>query len=140
MGWKIYFWILAILLAASTALIAADSLGVLFPEEGPLLDETWTWLDSLGILISWIGIVGLFGLAYQKVIWKQKFWKGWFVFVLIFDISYEVHEFSPEDFVAEDVWYYIIAYSFLLSYYVALYLYGYKSDSIWNPHERDHET
>lgn len=133
MGWKIYFLILTLLMIAGTALIVADSLGVLLPAGTPLLDDDWTWLDSLSILITWVGIVGLFGFAYKKVIGGQNFWKKWFIFTLVLDISYTVYDSYPEGFAIEDIWYDIIAYSLILPYYIALYLYGYKSEELWNP-------
>lgn len=134
MGWKIYFWIGTLLLGASTGLLIADTLGILTLEDGDsLFEESWTWLDSLSILITWVGIVGFFGFVYKKTIGEQNFWKRWFVFTLIFDISYEVYTNYTEGFVAEEVWIYILACAFGIPFYIALYLYGYKSDSLWNP-------
>ena len=137
MGWKIYFWIFTISTVAGTALLAADSMGILFPEQGPVLDETWTWLDLLATLIVGISLVGLFGFAYKKVLGKQSFWKRWFIFVLVFDISYTFSGFYHEGFDADETWLSVIMFSLLIAffipYYVALYLYGYKSDSLWNP-------
>ena len=67
MGWKIYFWIGTLLLGASTGLLIADTLGILTLEDGDsLFEESWTWLDSLSILITWVGIVGFFGFVYKK--------------------------------------------------------------------------
>ena len=137
MGWKVYFWFTTLLLGASTGVLIADSLEILpLENEDSLLDEPWTWLDSLNIVVSWIGIVGLFGFAYKKIIGEQDFWKRWFVFTLIFDISYEVYVESLEGFTTEVIWFYILVYSLSIPYYVALYLYGYKSDSLWNPQSK----
>jgi hypothetical protein len=134
MGWKIYFWFITLLLGASTGLLIADSFGILpLDEEGPILDEPWGWLDWLSLLIAWIGIVGFFGFAYKKTIGEQNFWKRWFIFNLVFDISYEFYEKYPKGFIAEELWLDILAYSIPVPIYIALYLYGYKSDSLWNP-------
>ena len=134
MGWKIYFWFITLLLSAATGLLMTDSVGILLPDEGgPIFDESWNWLDWLSIPITWIGIVGFFGFTYKKIIGEQNFWKRWLIFVLIFDISNTVYDYYPEGFVTEDMWFDILAYSLFIPYYVALYLYGYKSDSLWNP-------
>ena len=138
MGWKIYFWIYILLTVVGTVLIAAAFLGILFPQEaGSLFDEPWTWLDWLNMVLPVISIFGLFGLAYQKTIGKQSFWKWWFVFILIFDTSYTVHEYLTGVYDTEGMQFVTISYSllvvFLIPYYVALLLYGYKSEELWNP-------
>jgi hypothetical protein len=134
MGWKIYFWFITPLMVLVTAITLAGSLGFLLLDEwAPTFEEYWNWLDWLSLLITWVGIVGLFGFAYKKVLGEQNFWKRWFIFNLIFEISYAVFEYFPEEFVAEDVWSAVLGYSLFLPYYIALYLYGYKSDSLWNP-------
>jgi hypothetical protein len=134
MGWKIYFWFITLLFGHLTGSLIADSLGILpLDEEGPILDEPWGWLDWLSLLIAWIGIVGLFGFSYKKAIGEQNFWKRWFIFILVFDISYAIYEHYPKGFVAEEVWLDILGYSIPVPIYIALYLYGYKSEELWNP-------
>jgi hypothetical protein len=132
MGWKFYFWILTILIVGGTGLSIAESLGILSPEEG-VPDEPLRWLDWLDMPITGISLVGLFGFAYKKIIGGQSFWKGWFIFILIYDTAYMVYQYYPEDFVGEEVWLDLLAQSFFIPLYIAFYLYGYKSDSLWNP-------
>jgi len=134
MGWKIYFWFITLIMFAITGLLLADSLGILSSDGGePIFDEIWTWVDSLSILIAWIGLVGLFGFAFEKIIGEQVFWQRWFIFDLIFYVAYTVYEYTPEVFTVEELWVDLAAYSIDVPYYIALYLYGYKSDTLWNP-------
>lgn len=140
MRWKIYFWILTLVIVAGTGLYMAESLGMMLPdEEGPIFEEPWTWLDWLDTLIMGASLVGLFGFAYKKTVGKQRFWKRWFIFILIFDIAYIINDYRNGIFDTEDMWRPEIVFPLviicILPYYFALYLYGYKSDSLWNPQQ-----
>lgn len=136
MGWKIYFWLFTAAMIILTGLSIAESLDFYVLDEGdPLLDEPWNWLDWIDTLVLGISLVGLFGIAHQKTIGKQSFWRKWFVFLLIFDIAITVHEYDPSLFDTQEPLGLMITFSIfialILPFYIALYLYGY-SDSLWN--------
>ena len=38
---------------------------------------------DIGIIITGLNVVALYGLAYEKAIWQHKFWKGFFWFLAI---------------------------------------------------------
>ncbi len=138
MRWKFYFWVLTPLMVAGTAFAIAESLGFLLPDEGdPAFSNPWNWLDWLDTFIIGVSLVGLFGIAYQKTIGNQSFWKRWFIFILIFDTAYAVYEYNTGVFDTVGMWRPEITFplliAFFIPYYVALYLYGYKSEELWNP-------
>lgn len=138
MGWKIYFWVFTILIVISALYGITYSLGILFPDEiDPARAESWIWVDWVYLPVVGISIFGLFGYAYQKTFGKQSFWKRWFIFILIFDASSMVYEYSTGVFDIEGMWQPVITLSLLIAiflpYYVALYLYSYKSEELWNP-------
>jgi hypothetical protein len=136
MGWKIYFWIFTLLLGVDYFFEIAFSLGILLPDEGEtLFNESWTWLDWLDTLKIGISLIGIFGLAYQKIVGAQIFWKRWFFFILIFDISYSVYKYNTSIFGPEVMWQLSatssLAIAFCIPFYIALYVYGYKSKKLW---------
>lgn len=137
MRWKFYFWVITPLMVAGTGLAIAESLGFLLDEGDPFFDEPWTWLDWLDTFIISVSLIGLFGIAYQKTIGKQIFWKRWFVFVIIFDIAYIINDYRNGIYGTEDMWRPEIVFPLLiiivLPYYIGLYLYAFKSDAVWNP-------
>ena len=133
MGWKIYFGILTFLIVTGTGITIAEILGLLLPEEGDrFVEEPWALLDWLDIPLTCISLVGVFCFAYKKTIGKQIFWKRWFIFILVYDISYNIYDYYPADFITEEMWLDLLAWSLFIPYYLALYFYGYKSDELWN--------
>jgi len=110
----------------------AESLGIILPEEGdPVI---WMWWEWLYIPVLEISITGLFDYAYKKPIGEKQFWKSFFVFLAIIDTFYTVYEYNTGVFDTEEMWRPAIVFPLLiamfLSYYVALYLYGYKSEKL----------
>ena len=135
MAWKIYFWFITLILIAATDLSMAESLGIILPEEGdPVI---WMWWEWLYIPVLGISITGLFDYAYKKPIGEKQFWKSFFVFLAIIDTFYTVYEYNTGVFDTEEMWRAAIVFPLLIAiflhYYVALYLYGYKSEKLWNP-------
>ncbi len=138
MGWKIFFWIFTLIIIAATGLSMAESLSIILPEEGdPRESEVWTWWDWVYLPILGISIAGLFGYAYKKTIGERPFWRRFFVFLIIVDIIDTFHEYNIGTFDPEVMWRPEITFSILIAlaipYYLALYLYGYKSEKLWNP-------
>lgn len=136
MGWKIYFWMFTLIMVAATGLSMAESLGIILPDEG---NERiiWMWWEWLYLPVLGISITGLFGFAYKKIIGEKSFWKKFFILLVIIDTLYTVYEYNIGLFSTEEMWRPEIVFPSLIAmflpYYIALYLYGYKSDSLWNP-------
>ena len=135
MGWKIYFWFITLIMIAGTGLSMAESLGIILPDEG---NErmVWMWWEWLYLPILGISITGIFGYAHKKQIGEKQFWKKFFIFLLIVDSLYTVYEDNIGLFNPEEMWRPAIVFPLLIAmflpYYIALYLYGYKSDSLWD--------
>jgi hypothetical protein len=138
MGWKIYFWVFTLIVVLATGFSMAESLGIVLPVEGdPSEREIWTWWDWIYLPILGISITGLFGYAYQKAIGGKSFWENFFIFFIIFDTIDIFREYNAGLYDTEVMWQPIITLSLLIAiilpYYVALFLYGFKSDALWNP-------
>ena len=116
----------------------AYSLGILLPEETEMgSDGFLIWKDWLYIPIFGISIAGIFGFAYKKPIGKQKFWKTWFVLILLLDTLSMTHDYFSGFWNMEEMWRPAITITliiaFILPYYLALYFYGHKSEELWKP-------
>jgi WD40 repeat protein len=123
MGWKIYFWALAGLL-----LIAFFRLFY----TGPTM---WEIMD---LVISTLAIAGLYGFAHRKQLIRKSFWKVWVFVIVSWDIAYNIVltgllGVTSQGQVAQELGLSCIGLSLLVlvPMYVALYLYGYRSDSLW---------
>src|SRR3989338_2047058 len=118
--WKIYFWFLLVVV------------GFLFV--GFLVRE----LDMIKLLdfpVSLVSLAGLFGYAYQKSIGESRFWKAWLPVVFVWDVStnflwngvFGFHGLDRLEVIA------VIAvfYAIFMAEYIALFLYGFRSEAIW---------
>lgn len=120
--WKIYFWLMAILVVGALLLDARYSDG------RDLLDilDYGTWLFSL---------VGVFGFAYSKVIMNKRLWQIWLPIVVIWDVSVPAIQHMHEPLEMEP-WFLALAAAIaamlVLPQYVALYFYGHRSDGLWS--------
>ena len=125
MGWKIYFWVLFLLLIIAYAMI---------------LTTSPTFWDILDPIVSFVALAGVFAYAYKKKIFSANFWKTWFVVIIIWDLTYNIvlteylgvaqdigsslEEGTPID--------HILSILIIIPEYIALYLLGVKSPDIWN--------
>jgi hypothetical protein len=123
MGWKIYFWALAILLLLGYSRILCT---------GPTV---WEIVD---IPISGLAIAGLYGYAYKKQLIHRSFWKGWFFVIILWDIFYNIvlsrvlgMTYRERTFEESELLCLAMNWSILVPVYAALYLYGYRSDDLW---------
>jgi hypothetical protein len=75
--WKIYFWIVAVLLIPSfvIAIVVGNKFSVLL---------------AVDISLGLIAIAGMYGYVYQKRILKQKFWKRYFPFMIVWELLYGI--------------------------------------------------
>ncbi|HQS60035.1 MAG: hypothetical protein B7Y56_15980 [Gallionellales bacterium 35-53-114] len=130
MGWKIYFWFLSILLSIGYAVLFGVT-----PMSA--LPNIWDYLD---LIFSSISLAGVFAYSYKKRLLSARFWKFWLVAFLLWDITYNLiishylglaQQLGPEHGVTtfNEM---LFAWLFFIPKYVALYLLGYKSTSLWN--------
>ena len=120
MGWKIYFWCLSILLLFTYGSIFSDSPSA---------------VDFLDAPFSGIALSGLFAFAYGKRFVNRHFWRVWLIVIVCWDLIYNLvftHYLGiahPEltGSVAET----LMGLVLLMPEYIALYLYGYRSDNLW---------
>lgn len=75
MWWKLYNWLLLILLVATYAMILAD---------------TPTLVDLIDIPISLVAWSGLCAFAHRKKLGAAKIWQIWFFVIVIWDITYNI--------------------------------------------------
>lgn len=125
MGWKIYFWTLSILLLiASTMILNATP-------------SIWDYLDTIFTIIA---LAGLFAYIHKKKLLTAKFWKYWLIFCVLWDITYNLiisyylglaQQLGPGH-GATSFNGVLFNWAFFMPEYFALYLLGYKSESLWN--------
>jgi hypothetical protein len=118
--WKIYFWFLLVVV------------GFLF---GGFLVQGLDMIRLLDFPISLASLAGLYGFAYQKSIGASLFWKAWLPVVILWDLTTNflwngIFGFHGLDWV-EAVAVIAVFYGFFTAEYVALFLYGYRSEEIW---------
>ncbi len=113
MGWKIYFWLLSLLLFAAYVIIAIDGLTV---------------FDVMDIPISIIALIGLYGFAFKKKIFVKEFWKLWAFVIVLWDISYNFFLATYPDVSKFET---AMVLLILLPEYVALSLYAYFPTTLW---------
>ena len=119
--WKVYFWFLAVVvLAFLTGSIM-----------GPV-----SAIKTIDIPLSLTALAGLFGFAYQRSILMKIFWKVLLPVVVVWDLiaNFLWNGVSGlRDFAWFEIVFVIAVYYVLfLAEYVALYLYGFRSEKIWN--------
>jgi hypothetical protein len=117
MGWKVYFWLLTLSLAALYGFTFYSTTVPVF-----------CYFD---VPISVVGLVGLFGFAHHKRIAHAMYWRMWFFGLLLWDTLFNLVlsgwvRMEPVDMLGS-----IIIYGLLVPEYVALYLYGFRSKPIW---------
>lgn len=81
MWWKLYFWILAILLIIG-----------LFAGE---LTASYNTFDWIGLILSVPSLVGLFAFVYKKPISSTQVWKIVFWLTIVFDAYYLFYSSTP---------------------------------------------
>jgi hypothetical protein len=119
--WKAYFWLMA-------ALVVGAVIFNLYFEETPApsdIVDYGTWL---------FGLIGVFGFAYSKVIMSKRLWQVWLPIIVAWDVGVLTKQYVYEP-VEMDPWLMVfvavIAGVLVLPEYLALYLYGYRSGSLW---------
>ncbi len=127
--WKIYAWLTAILFIFGIA----DELA-----HNPC---TTSYLDSLFSIIS---LVGLWGFVFKKTFFNTAVWKTWFIFSIMWDMTFSIF-FADWSFLngssATEI-FTVACLTVLLSapMYIALYLYGYRSISLWETNKQSNQS
>lgn len=123
MGWKIYFCSLTLLLAALYVL----SFTYFLPNASPSMKIA----HYLDLPISVIALVGLYGYAFRKRIVHPNFWKVWLVVIVLWDMFYNLVLSGWTHLELPDMAVFFLAYGILLPEYFALYMYGFRSEELW---------
>jgi len=110
MGWKIYACGFALLLFSSWIQLPFADLRV---------------MDVIDIPVSLIGVAGLLAYAFRRRLLKPDFWRAWLIAQIVWDLSYNLT--SPNDDTGRVISVMIIA----LPLYLAVFLYGFRSESLW---------
>ncbi|SES46051.1 hypothetical protein [Psychrobacillus sp. OK032] len=119
MLWKIYFWIMLVLLIVSL-----------------FLENEYGWgetvLRIVSTIIAIINTVGFYGYVYKKQFYSQSFWKIIFIVTVIDAIvsslyyGFQDAELGIEGIIFVTVFTFIIMYPLLLG----LYRYGFKKQNL----------
>jgi len=121
-GYKVYFWLLV------------PTFGFLYINS-TFLNKPNVY-DYIDLPFSLFGLAGLFGYVYKKTLFNAMIWKIFLIFIIAWDTLYAFFLYEPQSTNTLSLGVKIgaasILFCLLLPYYVALYLYGYRSDSIWN--------
>lgn len=120
--WKLYLWLMVALVigAALSEPYSEESL------EAPDIIDYGTWLFSL---------VGVFGFAYSRAFLRRRLWQAWLPIVVVLDVGLLVKQYAEDtteldpQFIVFLVVFFVII---VVPQYVALYLYGYGSNSLWS--------
>jgi len=120
-GWKIYFWLVSVLFAV---VLVTE-----FIEPG---DDTI--VDAVDYATWGLSLIGVFGFAYSRVILSQRLWQIWLPIVVVWDIFILLRQFSKGQLELEVVTFVFIAVIsviVIIPEYIALYWYGYRSETLW---------
>lgn len=121
-GYKVYMWLQLII-------VGYFSYDLFFLNTAKIY-------DYIDLPFTILGLVGLFGYVYKKTIFNAIIWKWSFLIIILWDTLYGIflYDYHPINSlsIGFKIGVTIFIYVYLLPYYIALYLYGYKSDRIWN--------
>jgi hypothetical protein len=118
MVWKIYFWVLTVLLVVLYVLtLSSSDVAVYY------------YLD---VPVSVLGLVGLYGYAFKKRLVHANFWKVWFIIVVLWDIFFNLVLPARALIEMQDIIVLVICGAIIIPEYVALYLYGFRSRALWS--------
>lgn len=118
---KSFFWLTSMLVSLSLISL--------------IIKQTATFMDRLDLFLTIVATIGLYGFAYSKKIASIVFWRYYFYFGLIETFIYTValpmmgFERYEMPFVFNGHYILELSYAVVLLYF--LYLYAYRSPSIW---------
>lgn len=127
MWWKLYTWLLVILV------IFAEASLFFFSESEAAL------VDYIDIPFTVISLIGLCAFSYDKKLFSERFWRYWLGGAILWDLSYSyiftqylgISGFVPAEYEVS-LWELAIGRLLTIPLYIALYLYGFRRESIWD--------
>ena len=101
-----------------------------------VLGESPTVFDWLDVPMAITALVGVFGFVFRMRIFRPGFWQAFMLALLAWEITYNLVLAWQMDLalrpLGEDLWaYLVVGLAFLAPMYVVLFLYAYRSQSIW---------
>lgn len=122
-GWKIYFWVLLVLLGSGLLLIFSTA--------------PFQPLDAVDLGATGIAFVGLFGYAFSRTILTRQFWVVWLPVQIVWDACVAFFlvpmgllyatSMVEETSLLEDA----INYAFIAPMYLSIFLYSSRSPDLW---------
>ena len=123
MFWKIY----------SVVLVA-----ILLPTYVVVMGSTYSMWDFMDMAVTVGALMGFMGYAYKFRIISMTLWKVYFFLAIVWDIFYNiiitlvlnlaVHLPNEPKMGASGV---LLSFAIVIPEYIALYLYGFQSESLW---------
>jgi hypothetical protein len=121
-AYKVYAWLLTIAFGYSSI-------------ETFISNQMKTY-DYIDLPFTIFGLVGLFGFVYKRAILNPFIWRLAFIVIIFWDAVYSIFLYDYQTDTDLGLGFKLGAVFFitvvLAPYYVALYLYGYRSEGIWN--------
>ena len=101
-----------------------------------ILSESPTVFDWLDVPMAITALVGVFGFVFRMRIFRPGFWQVFMPALLAWEITYNLVLGWRMDLalrpLGEDLWaYLVVGLAFLAPMYVVLFLYAYRSRSMW---------
>jgi hypothetical protein len=125
--WKIYFWIVAFLLIVSFIIVI-------------VVENKFSVLLAIDISLGLVAIAGTYGYVYQIRILKEKFWKQYFPFMIVWELLYSIVYSSFINYSGSINLRYIawMAFTYLLAIpmFLSLYRYSYCLKEFWNKQKK----
>jgi len=114
-GWRTYAFLISAVIAAGFAYLVATDFHALL---------------CLDIAVTAVGIVGLFGYAYRRPLLQPRLWAVWALVLPAWDLLFNFVLYRPAQ---HDVGTLGKALSLIpfVPEYLALWLYGFRSASLW---------
>lgn len=126
--WKIYFWIVAVLLVLSFVIAI-------------VVENKFSVLLAVDISLGLIAIAGMYGYVYQIRILKQKFWKRYFPFMIVWELLYSIVYSTFVNYPGSITLRYIAGMAFVyllvMPMLLSLYRYSYCSKEFWSKQKKD---
>jgi len=118
--WKLYAWCMAVLFACAIA---------------DTLMHSPSTVSCFDVAFSIATLIAVFGFAYKKAILESTVWRFWLYWIVAWDLMYATFF---EDWSFLNAWNtpkviiaIAVAVIFAAPTYVALYLYAFRSESLW---------
>ena len=123
MFWRIYSVALALILLPTYSIIMKASPGI---------------FDYLDMIVSVGALMGFVGFAYEFRIISMKLWKIYFFLVIAWDLFYNIiismvlNLAVHLPYEGKTSWLgALVSFAIIIPEYIALFLYGYKSELLW---------